>query len=119
MENTFDRLEDLAHDLKEYVNTRTELGKVMVVEKSSQVMANLLARIVVILGIFLFMIFLGISLAYLAAGWTGQLWLGFLIMACVYLLIVLIVWYFRNKLFRNPIMDSMIQQLYKDDEKDH
>ena len=55
MEKTFARVEELADTIKEYVNTRIESVKLSAAEKSSAVVANILAGIFVA-GVFLFFI---------------------------------------------------------------
>ena len=118
MDKAFAKAEDLASSIKEYVDTRIDAVKLNVAEKSSGVIANVIAGIVVAV---VFLFFIGLastSLAYGLGEWTGKTWVGFLIVAGLYLLIGIIVWAGRGKLIRLPVMNAMIQQLFKNDEED-
>jgi hypothetical protein len=118
MEKVFAQAEELAGNIKEYINTRIESVKLNAAEKTSAVMANILAGIAVAVVFFFFIIFAGFALAYGLGEWTGKTWLGFLIVAILYGVIGIVVWAGRGKLIRLPIMNALIQQLFKPDEED-
>ena len=118
MDTAFAKVEDLASSVKEYVDTRIDAVKLNAAEKSSGVIANVIAGIVVAV---VFLFFIGLastSLAYGLGEWIGKTWVGFLIVAGLYLLIGIIVWAGRGKLIRLPVMNAMIQQLFTSDEED-
>ena len=121
MEKTFERVEELAGTIKEYVNTRIESVKLTAAEKCSAVIANLLAGIIVALVFFFFIIFASIALSFGLGEWIGKTWAGFLIVSGLYLLIGMIVWSARGKIIRLPLMNALIQQLFStdDDNEDH
>lgn len=123
MEKAFAKAEELASAVKEYVDTRLDTVKLSVAEKTSAVLANVLAGMVVALVFVCFIFFGSIALALLLGSWLGAWWLGFLIVAGIYLLLGLITWLARGRLIRLPIMNAMIRQLfnrleYDDDEND-
>lgn len=95
MEKAYAHIEELADSVKEYVNTRVESAKLTLAEKSSAMIANLAAGMVVAVVFLFFIIFAGIALALVLGEWTGQNWAGFLIVAGLYLLIAIIVWFAR------------------------
>lgn len=118
MEKTFERVEELADSIKEYVNTRMDEVKLNVAEKTSAFFANLIAGFVVA-GVFLFfIIFASIALSLGLGEWLGKEWLGFLIVAGLYLILGIIVWSARGKIIRMPIMNAMIRQLFRNEEED-
>ncbi len=118
MEDSFNKAEDLAIHVKEYVNNRIASVKLSAAEKSSKMLANMIATTIVAL-VFLFVIvFASISLAYALAILTGALHWGFLIVAGIYLFLGLFVWLMKERLLRMPIMNSMLNQLFKEDEDD-
>jgi hypothetical protein len=105
------------------VDTRLDTVKLSVAEKTSALLANVLAGIVVALVFICFIFFGSIALALLLGSWMGAWWLGFLIVAGIYLLLGLITWLARGRLIRLPIMNAMIRQLfnrleYDEDEND-
>lgn len=118
MEKTFAKAEELIDSVKEYVNTRIESVKLSAAEKGSKIMANVIAGIIVAVILFLFIIFVGIALSFALAEWTGKTWLGFLIVAGLYLLIGIVIWAAREKLIRLPVMNALIKQLFSRDEED-
>lgn len=118
MEKTFARVEELADTIKEYVNTRIESVKLNAAEKSSAVVANVLAGIFVAVVFLFFIVFASVALSFGLGEWIGKTWAGFLIVAGLYLLLGIVVWAARGKLIRLPLMNAMIQQLFKKDEED-
>jgi hypothetical protein len=59
-----------------------------------------------------------IALSIVLGEWIGKIWAGFLVVACFNLLIGIIIWFAREKLIRVPVMNALIQQLFKYDEED-
>jgi len=119
MEKAYANIEELADSVKDYVNTRIESAKLTVAEKSSAIIANLAAGMVVAIVFLFFIIFAGIALALILGEWIGENWAGFGIVAGIYLLIAIIVWFARGRLIRLPVMNAMIKQLFgNDDEED-
>lgn len=117
MEKTFARVEELADTIKEYVNTRIESVKINAAEKSSAVVANILAGMFVAAVFLFFIVFASVALSFGLGEWIGKTWAGFLIVAGLYLLLGIVVWAARGKLIRLPLMNAMIQQLFKKDEE--
>jgi len=118
MDNLFSKVEDLAGNIKEYVNTRIDSLKLNAAEKVSKIIANAVARIIVAIFVLLFVGLGSIALSLVVGIWIGKTWTGFLVVGCFYLLLSMIVWAARGKLIRMPVMNAMIQQLFQEDEKD-
>ena len=116
MEKTFARVEELADTIKEYVNTRIESVKLSVAEKTSAVIANVMAGVIVVVVFSFFIIFASIALSIGLGEWIGNAWAGFLIVACLYLLIGIVVWVGRGRIIRLPLMNALIRQLSRNDE---
>jgi uncharacterized membrane protein YqjE len=118
MEKTFEKAEELAASVKEYLDTRVDAVKLGVAEKTSAIIANILAGIAVALVFFFFTVMVSVALAYVIGDWMGKTWAGFLAVAVLYLLLGIIVWVARVKLIRLPIMNALIKQMFKHDEED-
>lgn len=118
MEKLFTKAEDLASNIKDYVNARIDALKLNAAEKTSGIIANFVARIMVIIFLFFFVGLGSIALSLVLGLWIGNAWIGFLIVGLFYLLLALIVWATRDKLIRLPVMNAIIQQMFKDDEED-
>lgn len=118
MEKAFLTMENLADHVKTYVNSKIESVKIKTAEKTSSLLSNMIARIIAGTVFFLFIIFLSFFVAYIIAEWTGKYYWGFLSVAVFYLLLSVIIWVARERLIRMPIMNNIIRQLFKNDEKD-
>ena len=114
MEKAFAKVEEMADNIKEYINTRMESVKLSAAEKSSKILANAIAGVIVAIVFFFFIIFAGIALSFGLGEWIGKTWAGFLIVAILYLLIGIIAWVARGRLIRLPIMNALIQQFTND-----
>ena len=116
MESTFAKIEELADHVKDYVKTKVASVKLNVAAKTSRLISNLIAGLIVA-GVFsLFIIFGSVAAALALSAWIGKMYAGFLIVAGIYLLAGIIVWNGCERILRIPIMNSMIKQLFKDDE---
>ncbi len=115
MEKTFAKVEDLATTIKEYADSRIEAVKLQVAEKSSAIMANVIAGVVVAM-LFVFVIIFGsMALAFGVGAWIGKMWVGFLIVAFLYLIVGALVWKARIKFIQFPMMNSSISKLFNNE----
>lgn len=118
MSEVFTRIEELAQHARDYINTRIEVVKLNAAEKTSLVVSRVMAAIAVAVVFIFFIFFAGIAAAYALAGWLGEVYWGFLIVAGLFLLAGIIVWFARERLIRIPVMNAIIHQLFKEKE-DH
>lgn len=118
MEKAFAKIEELADNVKEYVNTRIESAKLSIAEKSSAVIANVLAGMVLAVFFLFFIIFGSTALALGLGDWIGSTWAGFLIVAGLYLLGGIVAWTAREKIIRLPIMNALIKRLFRNDDEE-
>lgn len=119
MENVFVKAEELATDVKEYVNNRIAYAKLGVAEKSSKLLSQLITVAVLAIVLLFILIFGSASAAYALSAWIGQPYSGFLIVAGFYLLIGIIIWIARDRMLRIPIMNSLIRILFTEEEQHH
>lgn len=112
MESAFERAEELVQSLKEYANNRIEYIKLSGIEKGSKIIAAAVAAIIVAVMILFFLIFASIALSVFLSEFIGISWVGFLIVACIYLVIALIVWATKRTLIQRKIMNAIIKQLF-------
>ena len=118
MENTFAKVEELTNSVKEYVNNSIESAKLTVAEKSSLVIANLAGALIMLLFFILFVGFASVALAISLSEWIGKPWAGYLIVAGLHLLLILVIWSARSRLIRFPVMNMILKQLFRSDEED-
>lgn len=116
MESLFSRLEQLAMHIKEYAQNRIASVKLSAAEKFSKLISSIFAAAVVAVIFFMFLVFAGIAAAYALAEWTGKLYWGFLLVSGIYLVLGIVVWVAKEKLIRLPVMNALLQQLFKEEE---
>jgi hypothetical protein len=118
MEETFMKAEELAGDIREYINVKLESVKLSLAEKISKMVAGVIAGFIVAAVGFLFIIFLGIALGFLLGSLLGSTWLGFLLVAGIYLLAAVIIWSAKTRIIQLPLMNSILSQLNQNEEED-
>ena len=118
MEETFAKVEELAAHVNEYVSNRIALIKLNTAEKSSKVLSVIIAIAIAMMVMVFFIVFASIALAYVFAKWTGELYWGFLIVAGIYLLLGLWVWVRKEKILRMRFMNTMLHQLFKEENEE-
>ncbi|CAN5901422.1 hypothetical protein BH11BAC4_BH11BAC4_21300 [soil metagenome] len=119
MKTTFVKAEELASNVKDYVNNRITDAKLSVAEKTSLMVARMIAVVVVALIFFLFIFFASTALAYALGKLTGEMYWGFLIVAAFYFLLSVLIWKTKESILRIPIMNAILHQLFNEaDEKD-
>lgn len=120
MNDTFEKIEELSDHVKEYINTRVEITKLRIAEKTSLVIGNFIAAVIIAL-LFLFVLVFGsIAGAWALSDWIGKSYSGFLIVAGFYLFLGIIVWAAKGRLIRFPVMNAIIRMLHKkDDDEDN
>jgi ABC-type uncharacterized transport system fused permease/ATPase subunit len=119
MENAFAKAEELAGNIKDYIDTRIDGIKLSAAEKTSALVANIAAGSIAIFVFLLFIIFGGIALSFGLGEWIGRTWAGFLIVAFAYLLFGVIIWKLRRKIIQLPVMNALIEQLFKTDDEEN
>jgi len=121
MSEDFKKVESLVDEIKDYVNTRVAQAKLSLAEKLSKILAYMISVLMAALVFFLFMVLISVAGAIAIGQWLDNIWLGFIIVACICLLLGLILWLAKDTLLRKPIMNAFISVLFEndnDDEKD-
>ena len=112
----FTKAEDLLNHIRDYVNNRVDTMKLNMADKTSRLIANIVATTALVVVLLLFTVFASISLALVLGEWTGKLHWGFLIIAGIYLLVAFLIWRGKEKLLRLPIMNAILRHLFNDEE---
>jgi Putative Actinobacterial Holin-X, holin superfamily III len=109
----FSKIENLIDHAREYANARVDEAKLAAAEKTSKVIALLIAGGILGLVFFISFLFASLAASYGLGHWLGNTPLGFLLVAIAYFFLCLIVWNAREKLIRIPIVNAILQQLFK------
>jgi hypothetical protein len=103
-----DKTEAIADDLKRYFSTRVELIKLETLDKSSEVGAGVVSRIIVSTAAIFALLFLSVWLSFYLSTLIGIPYSGFGIVGGFYTLIFLILLVGRKSLLENPIRNGII-----------
>jgi hypothetical protein len=98
--------------LKEYVETRIKLAKLQAIESSSTVAAGLIADVAVVISMILAFLFASFTLALYLGKVLGDYWIGFGIVAVLYLILALLVKANKQRI-EKPLANTFIQKIFK------
>ena len=101
-------IESLFSQSKDYVDSRLELFKLKMIDKSTTVASSIISVLALFLVFFIFFIVLNIGIALLIGDLLGKAYLGFLILAAFYAIVGFILASRRNKIFKAPVTKIII-----------
>jgi hypothetical protein len=105
---TLTLIESLFSQSKDYIDTRLELYKLKLVDKTSGVASSIISGVVLFVIFFIFFIVLNIGIALLIGDLVGKSYLGFLILAVLYAIVGFIIFSKRDKIFKDPVTKLII-----------
>src|SRR5579885_1514888 len=112
MEDIKSKIEEFTGDIREYADIQYKLVIYKVADKTSSVGAKIWSAYIIGAIFLLVMAFAGIAAGYWLSHYTGSLASALLIVAGAYLVLVLVLLIFREKLLVNPIRNGIIKQLF-------
>jgi hypothetical protein len=113
MEDTAKVIESLYEKASEYGKAGYELGKLKVVDKTSDVVSSFIPHSVVFVLIASFLIFLNLGLAFWLGEILGKIFYGFFIIAGFYGITGIFVHFFMHKRLKKLIGNNIIKLLLK------
>jgi len=116
MAQDFNNAETFVDEVKEYMNTRLAQLKLSFAEKTSKVVAIMIAVVLLALVFFLFLVLICIAGAIAIGQWLESFWVGFLLIGGIVLLVGFILWVSKDRLIRRPIMNALINAMFDKDE---
>jgi hypothetical protein len=117
MEPIKPKVDNLSDDIKDYINNRIETVKLMAIEKGVSGASSVIYIVVVALLSFFFLIFISLTFAYALSGLIGQAYSGFLIVAGIYLLAVVVLFIKGREWFKDPVSNIFVRNIFKDPKK--
>ena len=117
--NISDNFSQLTENVKDYVNLRIDLAKLVLTEKIAKLATFfLIAIIIFILSMFL-LLFLSLAFVFWFEKDLGPAWAGALIVTAFYVLAGVVIYVQRHNLFINPLVSQLTKILMEDkDEND-
>jgi hypothetical protein len=110
------KIENLAKNVKEFINIQVEIVKLNAINKLSILVAKIAFVFTIALLSLLFIIFGSMALGYYLSTLTGSIYTGFLSVTGFYLIIGIILFSGRKGLIINPIRNLLIKQILSDEE---
>ncbi len=111
MEEQSDLINSLIEKGEQYGKTTLELLKLKTLDKSADVASSLVSWLIVVIFAVLFFLILNIGIALWIGELLGKSYYGFFVVAGFYGLLALIFGIFRKKLIKNPVNNSIIDQV--------
>lgn len=112
--NIKDDILALVTELKAYVNLRSDLLSLQVRKTAAELIASVGSSAVLIIFASMAFIFGSFAFAYYLADVLQSFYLGFLCVAGIYFIMLLLAFLFKNTL-KNYISNTIIRELFKDD----
>lgn len=113
MEKTTHHIDELFSEAGDYLETKTELWKLKVADKTSEIVSSATSGMVITLAFLFFFALLNIGIALWIGDSMGKSYSGFFIVAGFYALVALIIYAFRGTWVKTPISNAIIRKIFK------
>jgi len=111
MENQPNTFGSVLENAGDYLETRLDLLKLQAVNKSSDVTSSVVSRMIILLMVSFAIFILNMGLALWVGELLGKVYLGFFVIAGFYMLVGLILHFFRNSLLKEPVSTMIIKKM--------
>ena len=109
-------LDSTLENIREYINLKTELYTLIVFERVSKMLSKFLVTIIFVFFLFFFLLFISLGFVYWFHQTTQTIFLGYLIVAFFYLILGLLVFSLRKRLFLNPMLKGFTDVLLEEED---
>lgn len=106
-DKNIESIADLVEAAKKYIGLKSEYIKLDVIDKVVRIITALALTVVILLLVILLLIYLSFAAAYALADLTGSLPLGFLTVAGIYLLLLLVIIFKRKAWIEKPLVSFL------------
>jgi hypothetical protein len=110
------RLDSAVQHLKNYFETRWNLLVLNASEKASDIISSIASVFLIALCMAFVLLFLSISTALWIGNSLENNSMGFLIVALFYLVIAIVLIFFKDKLIKVPVINKILTSIYNDGE---
>lgn len=111
MNEQSDLFESLIEKGEQYGKTTIELLKLKTLDKSADVVSNLVSWLIVVIFAVLFFLILNIGVALWIGELLGKSYYGFFVVSGFYALLALVFGIFRKQLIKMPVNETIINQV--------
>lgn len=111
MENQPNTFGSVLENAGDYLETRLDLLKLQAVNKSSDVTSSVVSRMIILLLVSFALFILNMGLALWVGELLGKVYLGFFVVAGFYMLVGLLLHFFRRILLKEPVSSLIIKKM--------
>jgi len=117
MEEKVTLVETLYEKAEIYAKTNIELFKLKAIDKSAEVVSSIASSMVFVILASRISLLINIGLALWIGELVGKIYYGFFIVAFFYVIVMFILYVFRQQAIKTPVNDSLIIQMLKEKDK--
>ncbi|MFT6166806.1 MAG: hypothetical protein ACJAV5_001584 [Vicingaceae bacterium] len=110
-----EEIKEIIQESKDYFDGQIELNRLKATEKLSLYGSKMIVYLILGSILLLFFICLSIFLGFILSEYFTNFSTGFGIIACVYLVILVLLFAFRRKFIGKSIQNKIIKELYSND----
>jgi hypothetical protein len=101
--------------LKQYVNLKAELYSLIVIERTTKILARVIVLLILTMLMFFFLLFISFAFVHWFGATTGSNMIGYLIVAAFYLILGLMIYLMKKQLFLDPLLRG-ISSIFNEEE---
>lgn len=113
MDDIATNIELLYKKTKDYTDVNIELVKLNSIDTVADVLSSLVSRIIIFMFVVMFVLLLNIALSLYLGELLGKDYLGYFVVAIVYLIALFIINIYKGKIIKLPINNLVIAKLLK------
>lgn len=106
-------MEEVLNKIKEYIDTRVRLSKLILIEKGASIVADAITSVIILIFLVLAFLFVSLALGFYLSELLGNTYGGFFIVSLFYFLIAVIVILMKDKYLHKSITDKAIKKIFK------
>jgi hypothetical protein len=114
MINDSNNLEELTDHLKDYIQTNIDIVRLDASGRLAKLSSTVISSVIIGFIVNLFIICISIGAGFYFGSLLGNTFTGFFIVAGIYFLLILILYFSRNKLLINPIRNAIVGTLLEE-----
>lgn len=111
MKSTAANVEGLYDQAKKYTEDSLELYKLQAIDRTAVILSSIASRSALALIVVLFTLFINVGISLYLGTLLGALYLGFLVLSGFYVIIGVIVFFFKKEMIEKPIANLVIGAL--------
>ena len=113
MDTITTNIESLYKKAKEYADINIELLKLNSIDKTADVLSSLVSRLIIFMFVVMFVLLVNIALSLYLGELLGKDYLGYAVVAAMYLVLIIVINCYRDKLIKMPLTNLVIAKLLK------